>query len=220
VRQMLDSVNPALIPVGTELVASYVDRADGWTLSSWDMHARSVRVRIATKASTNDGHVLDVETWDATPAQAPGWLERRRAVGAVPSVYCSRSSVAAVRQAVQSAGVVQPFLWVADWNGLQQVDPDAIAHQYSRGADYDLSVVADHWPGVDGPTVAQPPYPGSYVMFGKRGPNVVLVQAVVGVTQDGIFGPITRAAVLKWQSAHGLVADGIVGPVTWGAMFL
>ncbi|GMA48675.1 hypothetical protein GCM10025857_39850 [Alicyclobacillus contaminans] len=47
---------------------------------------------------------------------------------------------------------------------------------------------------------------------------VKAVQAIVGVTADGVFGPATKAAVQKWQSAHGLTADGIVGPQTWAKM--
>ncbi|GMA51797.1 hypothetical protein GCM10025857_31540 [Alicyclobacillus contaminans] len=47
---------------------------------------------------------------------------------------------------------------------------------------------------------------------------VKAVQAIVGVTADGVFGPDTKAAVQKWQSAHGLTADGIVGPQTWGVI--
>jgi peptidoglycan hydrolase-like protein with peptidoglycan-binding domain len=31
---------------------------------------------------------------------------------------------------------------------------------------------------------------------------------------DGIFGPLTRGAVLRFQERHGLAADGIVGPLT------
>jgi peptidoglycan hydrolase-like protein with peptidoglycan-binding domain len=35
---------------------------------------------------------------------------------------------------------------------------------------------------------------------------------------DGIFGPLTDAAVQQFQSEKGLVVDGIVGPMTWGTL--
>lgn len=46
------------------------------------------------------------------------------------------------------------------------------------------------------------------------------IQAIVGVPQDGHYGPITRAAVTLWQADHHLVADGIVGAKTAKAMGL
>ena len=62
-------------------------------------------------------------------------------------------------------------------------------------------------------------YPGFVVRDGDSGVFVKQVQAVVGVSVDGAFGPLTEAAVKAWQSANGLSADGVVGPTTWAKMF-
>jgi len=35
---------------------------------------------------------------------------------------------------------------------------------------------------------------------------------------DGVIGPRTRAAIIRFQSRSGLVPDGIPGPKTWGAL--
>jgi len=47
---------------------------------------------------------------------------------------------------------------------------------------------------------------------------VKAIQAKVGVTPDGIFGPKTQKALAHWQSQAGLVGDGIAGPITMEKM--
>jgi hypothetical protein len=73
-----------------------------------------------------------------------------------------------------------------------------------------------------------PPPPSSSVgtptlRRGARGAAVATVQSLLGrhgipVAVDGDFGPLTDAAVRRFQASHGLVADGIVGPLTWGKL--
>ena len=71
------------------------------------------------------------------------------------------------------------------------------------------------------PTLPLPSHPTTTtVRWGSRGGVVESVQAIVGANADGIFGPVTHAAVKRWQSRNGLVADGIVGPLTSRAMGL
>lgn len=152
-RKMADAVNPNNIPVGVyPLVAGYINGpVSQWPPAGWARHAgHSILVRITVFASTNDGHVLDVEPGDATPAQAPGWVKMRRAAGADPTVYCSEAAWPAVRQAFVDAKVAQPHYWVAAYPGEGQVIPaGAIAHQWIDRGPLDESIVADYWPGVD-----------------------------------------------------------------------
>lgn len=58
----------------------------------------------------------------------------------------------------------------------------------------------------------------TYLSRGSEGTAVKKIQAIVGVTADGIFGPATEAAVKKYQTANGLTADGLVGKATLAKM--
>ena len=69
--------------------------------------------------------------------------------------------------------------------------------------------------GIPGPkTLAKCPL----LTTKSRGEITKLVQARVGTTADGIFGPNTKAAVQRFQRSKGLSADGIVGRQTWKAL--
>ena len=58
----------------------------------------------------------------------------------------------------------------------------------------------------------------STLRVGSRGDQVKCLQVAVGVTADGKFGPITKAAVQTWQTSKSLVADGIFGPKSNAAL--
>ena len=61
--------------------------------------------------------------------------------------------------------------------------------------------------------------------LGSRGEQVRAIQALLNIygrthagyrlAADGIFGPLTRAAVIRFQRAVAITGDGVVGPVTW-----
>ncbi len=50
------------------------------------------------------------------------------------------------------------------------------------------------------------------------GVSVRTVQRKVGVTADGILGPVTCNAIKAYQCTKNLNVDGVVGPITWGVM--
>ena len=56
------------------------------------------------------------------------------------------------------------------------------------------------------------------VRMGNTHPHVGLVQKILGITADEIFGPATDASVKAFQKRTGLSADGIVGQQTWGRL--
>jgi peptidoglycan hydrolase-like protein with peptidoglycan-binding domain len=59
---------------------------------------------------------------------------------------------------------------------------------------------------------------------GATGPTVrwlqyLLVRRTLSYSQiDGIFGPVTKAAVEEFQKYENLAVDGVVGPATWSKL--
>lgn len=102
-----------------------------------------------------------------------------------------------------------------------------VAFQRDRGLEVDGVVGPQTWGALSG--AAPAPAPVSDVgqptlSQGARGPAVSALQqrlAAAGFDPggvDGDFGPKTKSAVIRFQSASGLTVDGVVGPQTWGAL--
>ena len=53
---------------------------------------------------------------------------------------------------------------------------------------------------------------------GAKGEHVRVMQRRLGLTDDGVFGPGTEAALREFQRSQGMVPDGIAGPKTWAAL--
>ncbi len=80
-------------------------------------------------------------------------------------------------------------------------------------------------PAVPPPTIAPAPTPTTSfsslpptIRQGSTGAAVIKAQQLLGVTADGIFGPITAAATRSFQLKKGLQVDGVIGPQTWTAL--
>lgn len=77
---------------------------------------------------------------------------------------------------------------------------------------------------LTGPTLRTAGSTDPQLARGAKGPAVETLQRLLqraGVPTgpvDGDFGPMTAAAVRRFQASRGLAADGVVGPGTWQAL--
>jgi hypothetical protein len=217
-RTMYDSVNPFVIPDDAEMVAGYYDPdgAYNWSPEGWARFPNAVKVRVCGHASTNDCQVLDVEAGNATPDQAPGWVAMRRASGlATPTVYCSYSLwrdpygvPGVLPRAFAAQGVDEPLWWIAAYPGIgERLYPGTVAHQYADVGPYDLSIVADFWPGVDDVTPAPT----------TKGDTEMVVKEIDDNDADIVHAwwLLTAAGATKLQTgptsdvAYAMVAGGV-----------
>jgi surface antigen len=68
------------------------------------------------------------------------------------------------------------------------------------------------------PVPEKPKFPGR-ITPGDKGEGVKIIQKALGLKADGIYGPITKANVIKFQDNHDIVdSNGIVGPKTWAEL--
>jgi len=146
---MYDSVNANNLPANGDLYAGYV--GGNWPnfIEISKKFPKKRVVSIAVQAN-EDAQVLDIESGDATPDQAPAWVNRMRFNGRKrPTIYTSRSNMSAVIAALDAAKVAHPDFWIADWTNSPHSVPGAVAVQYMTTPEYDKTCITDpYWPDV------------------------------------------------------------------------
>jgi hypothetical protein len=241
-RFMYDGINALAAGIARQfpqaaMVAYYIDGNFAWSQAQRDLFPDAEHVQISTIASLKQGDVLDVEPWDATPGQAKGWIEARKAAGLFrPTIYCNLSTVASVRADTGSLILNKDYdIWVAHYDGSPVADPvpglpaaSFAAKQYESTTGYDASAVYDGgWPHRKAPAPALPPAPGglSATLLGVDLKWAPVKDPATGKdaahyryqVAEGISthpGIVVATAVVEATSAKGVKLRG-TGPWCW-----
>jgi len=233
-RTMQDSVNAHALLAGADLYAGYVDGryANVAAIRARFPHTRVVSITVL--GGHTEADVVDIETGDCTPTSGAEWALWRHRNGHHPTLYCNTSTRPAVEAACKHLGLElhrDYEVWEAHYDNVAALPAGAVAKQYRdhgpHGENVDMSVVADHWPGVDPPLAPLPAWYHRGLDVRRpfmHGPDVHRVQtwcinhgfmaahdASGASNADGIYGPATGAAVKRAKFAHHLHADIHVG---------
>jgi hypothetical protein len=188
---------------GAAKVAGYVNGRYAWSQAEWDLFPHADHVTITVRADADEGDVLDVETGDATPAEAAAWIRMRHAAGLYrPTIYCSLSVVPDIRRETGSLILGRDYdIWVAryDRSPSEPAVPGLpaarfAAKQYENDADWDISAVYDlEWPH------RQPARPAP--VLAPQQPSATATQAHAG------WQPVLGAAGyrVQWRDHAGNV---------------
>lgn len=152
-RTMYDSTNVEDIPGSAQMIAVY---RDGLYQTETRARRRFPHAQLVTITVLGRGaaDVVDCEPGNVGPDGAAAWAAERVKAGAHPTIYCPLSMWPAVKAAVKARGISRKVsYWIAHYDGQRKIPAGAVAVQYAdpslSGGHYDVSAVADYWPGVD-----------------------------------------------------------------------
>lgn len=140
---MYDSTVVAHIPDDAVAVAGYVN---GIFTTFDDLvmrfpHAKALSISIDAQT---DADALDIETGNATPAEAPAWVRKQHARGEkTPWVYANTSTMPQVIDALTKDDIRRSEyrVWTAHYTGVPHIEPGSDATQYEDHAEiYDVSL--------------------------------------------------------------------------------
>jgi len=181
--------------------------------------ARAKAAEILTKVS---GANTITHVWGYDPN--PGNTEHHSGLAADFMVFSNKAlgdAVYAYLWANRVRLAVQHIIWQQSITSTV-VSPGVRRHMADRG-----NPTANHMDHVHvlffNKAYVAPPATQPTTQLGSRGAAVVNVQRHLvwrgyHIAVDGIFGPLTRSAVISFQRSQRLATDGIVGPLTWAVL--
>lgn len=169
-RIMYDADNPYDIPSDAAMVAGYIDGSrTTWTQAMWDRFPNAQKITISAVGKRWDADVFDVEPgciWP--PENVIPLVKKAREEGRWPTVYCNEvNHWQYIRDMFRGMSMEEPPYLVANYDGDPTIPHGAVGKQFAHPRDvnrpanrpqqpwetfkhFDLSSIANHWPGVDG----------------------------------------------------------------------
>jgi peptidoglycan hydrolase-like protein with peptidoglycan-binding domain len=227
---LYDDTVVSLIPSNATAVAGYVN---GLYANLTALRARFPHAHILDIAVTasHDATCLDIETGDATNAQAVGWTKRQHARGLkYPILYTSAGNAQALINTLAANGIARSTyrLWSAHYTGRAHICgsdgyPKADGTQFTDkalGRSLDESLIDSSFFTTEAGTPYTPVLSqgmtGAEVETAQKRLNVwqPVVKSYALLTVDGNFGQLTRQAVIDFQTFMKISVDGEIGPQT------
>ncbi|MBV9292595.1 MAG: hypothetical protein JO222_09110 [Frankiales bacterium] len=167
-RLEADSTTASDVPASADLPAGYVDGAYRTVDALRRRFSHKRIVTITVNGSTPGADVIDREAGDASARTAARYVHDGRVAGHWPTIYFPLSDIAEICHELKAIGLGPDVpLWTAHYTGVEHIcgktclkpygplpfTPLIVATQYAdpktSGGHFDLSQVADYWPGVD-----------------------------------------------------------------------
>lgn len=249
---MLDDVNlgvEAQYASAAFALAGYLDgNYDNWN-NLVAQYKTSGKYLLSIDVANNSGagaQCLDIETGDATIADAPAWTKITAAQGALhqdarfyPKLYTSIGNAATLVSTMTANGIPRNsyMLWSAHYTQnahicgpktcgyATQADATQWTSSY-QGVSLDASLCFGYFfTGPNAPAPAPAKIPEPVLRMGSTGAAVKLLQGLLNtrwfkpsLVTDGIFGSKTQSAVMELERNNKVLVDGVAGPVVWGIL--
>lgn len=132
---MFDSVDVSQIPRQPQAAAGYVGGHWPTIHELYKQFPHAHKLSIAVNVG-EQAECLDIETGDAEPHDAPTFVRRERCRVKRPCLYANRSTMPAVIQALNSAGIHRSEyrLWEADYTEVPHINQGVDACQWTDKA--------------------------------------------------------------------------------------